>query len=412
VLLERLHVLYGRDAFVRVEPVLAGNYEAICAAAWDALVTTHVGNGREEPVLPCPQLHVVHSMISRAASTREGKVWSLIYDQHLGQILSQLTRLVHGQALTEAVDAYLHKLFGQRLLVAGEIVGALAMWVRSQEGELMPTESGEQLIERLELVCAQEAFVIAHELTHVLLNLVPDIRVELSKEVFDFVQRIPPPGAEVVEAYPDFWRDSVVDVYARYGSTIDREAIEAQEYETPRDPSTELRSNPQLLEEVICDYAGAIASAQVCKVMARIRFERSFTAAGMALHHLRLLQMLDSFSRPEGGRRVSEEAYDSVTRLSVHRGVIPQFCAWVTELWGCDADAVREDVRDFNISHARVVLDPILFVLGFADFYEEATSAKKAAGVADEGHPLLDFEQRASVRERLGFARTSPRQGL
>lgn len=412
--LERLHVLYGRDAFVRVQASLASGYEAMCTTAWDALVTTHVGHGRGKPVLACPQLHVVHSMISRAASSREGKTWSLVYDQHLGQILSRLTRLVHGQVSTRAVDAYLYKLFGQRLLVAGEVVGALAMWVRSQGHESLPGESEEQLDERLELVVAQEAFVIAHELTHVLLNRIPEVRVELSEEIFDFVQRILPPGADVAEAYADFWRDSIVDVYARYGVTINRDMIEADEYETSRDPGAELRSNPCLLEEVICDYAGAIASAQVCKVIAGIRYERAFTAAAIALHNLRLLQMLDGYSRPGGNERVSREANDSLTRLTVHRWVIPQFCALAGDVWGCDADAVREDVRDFNISHARVVLDPILFVLRFADFHEEVTRAKKVtratkvAGDADDGDAPLDQEQRARVREMLGFASAKP----
>jgi hypothetical protein len=406
--LERLHVLYGRDAFVRVQPVLASGYEAACATAWDALITTHVRDARGASALACPQLQVVHSIISRAASAREGKTWSLVYDQHLGQILSRLTRLVRGQASTKAVDAYLHKLFGQRLLVAGEVVGALAMWVRSQAREPLPAESVEYLSERLELVFAQEAFVIAHELTHVLLNRVPAVRVELSEEVFDFVQHIPPPSAEVAEAYPDFWRDSIVDVYARYGLTIDRNKVEADEPEASRDLGTELRSNPRLLEEVICDYAGAIASAQVCKAIAGISYERGFTAAGIALHNLRLLQILDGYSRPDGRERVSREFRDSQTRLSIHRGVIPQFCALAGDVWGCDADVVREEVRDFNITHARVLLDPILFILRFADFYREMADAKKAAGEADDGGALLDREQRARAREMLGFATTKP----
>jgi hypothetical protein len=404
--LERLHVLYGHDAFVRVQPVLASGYETACTVAWDALVSTHVRGGRGGSALACPQLHVVHSIISRAASCREGKTWSLVYDQHLGQILSRLTRLVRSQASTKAVDAYLQKLFGQRLLVAGEVVGALAMFVRSQVREPLPAESGEHLSERLELVFAQEAFVIAHELTHVLLNRIPEVRVELSEEVFDFVQRIPPPGAEVAEAYPDFWRDSIVDVYARYGMTIDRDAVEADKPEASRDLGAELRSNPRLLEEVICDYAGAIAAAQVCKVTAGIRFERGFTAAALALHNLRLLQMLDGYSRPDGSERVSREFRDSQTRLSIHRGITPQFCALAGDVWGCDADVVRENVRDFNISHARVLLDPILFILRFADFHREVTEAKKTAGEADDGGALLDREQRARAREMLGFTTT------
>jgi hypothetical protein len=392
-----LETLAGDDAFARVEPALAVIYGDLVGELWRALLATQApayldATAAAQP----PRIEVVHSILSRPMSSRDGGQWFLTYDQHLGQVLSRLTKLVLSEASPAAADAYLQKLFAQRLYVAGQFTASVAMLMRSQQRKPPVLESPEQAEARGQAVLAQEAFVIAHELTHVLLRKV-DVREELADEVFsilDDVSRADRPGPEEFEAQ---WNQSFRDLATRYGfpdaeiPPIDHDRLD----DSVSDRVTSaLRERPDLLEECLCDYAGSIAAALSAVSFRQASVEESFVASAMALHHLRLLQLLDNYANRESPARVFA---DSMIRLSVHRRLVAAFAASVGETWDAQPVEVHKRTVAYNLAFSRVLGDPAMFVLGFDSYLDEVEPASNAASQS------WDRKQRLWLREQLGF---------
>jgi predicted nucleic acid-binding protein len=407
-----LQTLFGEDAFERVAPTLAETYGRLAPRIWDALVTTQL-KGRPELAreVETPVVEVVHSIATRPLSSFQGGKWYLTYDQHLGQVLSRLTRLVLSEADPEAVDRYLEKLFAQRLAVAGQFLAALAMGKRCTKPVLPPIESPKQSNRRFRFVHGQEAFVIGHELTHILLGQIPQLRDELAQEVFRFLEvDVGVSATRRREAFEEDWDSSIRAALQRYGLEPRRDRYPAR-WDPPEDEAAALTGNPDLLEECICDFAGSIASALATARPGGISVGDSFIASAMALHNLRLLQQLDEYARGTETQESESAFAASMTRLSVHRTVIRAFCHVMNRSLAIDpAHVVRETVA-FNKAYAAVIGDPLLFVWQFDQFVDRV-EREVAKNFPDQKEPPWSRQQRSILRAQLGFASEAVRAEL
>lgn len=347
-------------------------------------------------------MEVVHSLATRPLSSFDGKSWYLTYDQHLGQVLNRLTRLVLSEVDRDVADRYLEKLFAQRLAVAGQFVAALAMskpWLGSTPP---PPETSAQLKRRSLLVHAQEAFVIGHEMTHVLLGQVPALRDELADELFMLLKvEQATPEATDQEAFEEYWDSSVRAALQRYGLTPSKERYRGL-WNPPAGAVEALSSDAALLEECICDYVGSVAGAMASVRLGRSLPTEAFVASGIALHNLRLLQQLDRYASGTEGDERDATFQESVTRLSVHRTAIRVFCTSMSDSLPLDAAKVVRDTVAFNKSFSAIIGDPVLFVLRFDEFVDHV---EREAQARNPGHAERPWsrQQRAFLRAQLGF---------
>lgn len=269
----------------------------------------------------------------------------LVYDQYLGQVLNRLNRLVFENSPPTEVDAYLAKLFALRSLQAGKSTQALeyALVHDSMKGYLSKSDPAPSQT-RVYFTTLQEAFVIAHELAHIMYGhdsaMVEHWKSsfsagvtkwnELSKkklELFD------PDFAENY-AHEEAIRDSDRAYRRRYGDL--RSDVEREEYlkvvrsrlegidltSTVGSDLWTVQSSSGNVEECVCDH---IAASLVC-AWGETRFDLdvrwALAASFLGLHHLRLLRSIDVDAITESSAddgRFSELWEETQVRLRVFR---------------------------------------------------------------------------------------------
>jgi hypothetical protein len=410
-----LRTLFGEDAFDRVASPLAETYRKLVPQVWALLVGSQLSAHPElADKVGAPAVEVVHSIATRPLSSFDGDSWYLTYDQHLGQVLSRLTRLVMSEVEPEIADHYLRKLFAQRLFVAGQFTAAWAMSNPRATPKRPPPETVDDFKRRMQLVSAQEAFVIGHELTHILIGQIPQVREELREELFMFLRmNRSTPAAIRRKAFEDDWDNSIRAALQRYGLTPSEAKYEAP-WSTGSDVvnTDTLSANTSLLDECICDLAGSIASAMSSALFGGLSLTDAFVASGIALHNLRLLQELDQYARNSTETEDDDSVFqESIVRLAVHRTSIRAFCAAMSHGLPVDERDVQRDMTAFNKTFSAIIQDPVLFVLQFDEFvsYVKGEMQKKSLSESDNS---WSPDQRAAVRAQLGFVSDAVRLGV
>lgn len=122
----------------------------------------------------------------------------------------------------EAVESYVSKLFAQRLFADGRFDAALAMAKSLEPPVGVPDESAEEAATRLRLVLAPEAFVIGHELTHVLLAQIDTARHDLTDQLLGLLGTRRPMD-RFSDAFARDWDGSIRAALERYGYTSSTE---------------------------------------------------------------------------------------------------------------------------------------------------------------------------------------------
>jgi hypothetical protein len=261
------------------------------------------------------------------------------------------------------------------------------------------------------LVYAQESFVIGHELTHVLLGQVPELRKELAEELFTLLD-VTRTSSEDTErkAFEEYWDNSIREALRRYGITPADQQYTGS-WSPPGDSVEMLSRDPALLDECICDFAGSVAGAIASTQRGGPSLTEAFLASGIALHNLRLLQQLDHYARGSRGTAQDEVVFhESVTRLSVHRTAIRSFCTAMNEFLPLEADEVIKQTVAFNESFSAILGDPVLFVLDFDGFVDKVDQKIQEQGSANGERPW-SRQQRAFLRGQVGFGVGDPEMG-
>lgn len=382
-----LEILFGREYAKRVQPHLRQSYEHAVRSTW--LSISQIFNY----ISDAPDTRVIYTATIRPQTHCIGDRRYLIYDQYLGQILNQLTRLTAHKAPVSAVDAYLIKLAAQRYFVAGNTREAIRRGLHAAILQQSVDESGftmreadpKLLLTRSTLTYCQERFVIAHELMHSYLGMNRDLKSQLAA---DYCHVIVPSYKATMKSVHEsddmadraFWEDAWRQYERRQGEELsaeEREDLISKALSDDSDESSErwrienltsdLTVESSLVEECVCDLVGALA---VAKSLAgeRIPLSTVMVAASLALHHLRLIQSIDRLVEGAWGRDITGTSGDAfasaMLRLSLFR-FSAEFAA--EYLLGGERPKLQRFLHQkmvkANLEHAEIILDPYVFEL-------------------------------------------------
>jgi hypothetical protein len=116
-------------------------------------------------------LHIVSSPYLRPMSFVIGEEVHLVYDRQLGAVFDEISRLLVLAAPAEDFERYIYRLYGRLALSIGQLRAAA---VFASAARSVPAAGDKRNRERPllrkfreDLVAAQEAFILAHELVHV-----------------------------------------------------------------------------------------------------------------------------------------------------------------------------------------------------------------------------------------------------
>ena len=399
-----LPVYYGADCFDRVEARLEAIYTELVKRLWERLAP------RTPAPAAAPTLHVVHSPIARPTSVRTAAGDHVIFDQYLGQLFSRLTRIEMCDAPAQVVDAYLYRLYGQRLLIAGKSREAAAFALASKaaatddEREQPLAENEEQLATRNRMTHAQEAFAIGHELMHLALHDESNYR-GLSEVFEEVINRAIAAKRKAAKARTDDGRmllvnrhyfDDVRQVYRRRG-------MDTADLDEPEDPDSYFAdtddvdliavfARPDVRLEAMCDLFAATSVVNILGSESFTPIEVMATTT-LALQHLRLIQLLDNFvSGQESPNGLDDYSLQSMARVTLLRTGLG-FALQTSMQHGDSVDDV--EVREalsrlhqaaarLNRLHTGVILDNLLLGLDLPRIGEALLADPSLATTIDD----------------------------
>jgi hypothetical protein len=142
------------------------------------------------------------------------------------------------------------------------------------------------------------------------------------------------------------------------------------------DFAEELSANKRQLEECICDLIGGFASAEVL-ARAPISLPGTLAGASLALHHLRLVQMIDRVVGGSWGGEIDALGDDpyaaSMLRLSIFRHGARLTAQEQMGDQGREIGyLIHDEMVKANLRHTEFILDPFLF--GIAELLEEGAT--------------------------------------
>lgn len=362
---QQLPVLYGADCKTRVQPLLAQGYQSVVDDVWTRLPGDRAA----------PELHVVHSPVAHPVSFHSDGERHLIYDQYLGQVFNKLTRLELADANSDVTYSYAFKLFGQRNLIRGQFDIAAAMADSSEsiasQAQIRAAiaESSDEFELRSAVAMMQERFTLCHELVHFVIEdgNADELRRRFDPILGSHVDRM----ARAVAAMSDgeFRRHMVESLAAddarlaeRRGRAVDDDAsfqlTEEQLDDNIRQYAAQLdhMKRPELAQEAMCDYFGAILAADHLRSSDEMR-PIVYAASALGLLHLRLLQYFDSVADPDKSSRENFEL--AILRASILRTGLSLELS--TRPGGKElAEEFHALTTTFNQGHSKVVLDQVL----------------------------------------------------
>lgn len=408
-----IRIAYGSDCQVRVQPQLAQLYRQLSALLW-SLLTEKFQDQRTGR----PEVLVVHSPSARAMTIQmSGLPRYLVYDQYLGQVFNKLTRLALEDASTSEVDAYLMKLFAQRAYVSGDFRSAAAMGIAARARRPPATSPEEGLARRSRLVLAQEAFIIAHEMVHTLLAAdatQAEARGEWYSSLMREVHNLPftltdaPEVADpelVMARFAEYEATSVTAAFRRRGVEYEAKprSREYSEMVAERKGLLEATlSESALLEECLCD-AFAFGAAVEALSAWRVPPAEVSLGAVMALHNLRIVQLLDRHAAGQLGSEIAVSDYfvQSVMRLSLLRSFV--LASFHLSGEGQLSITAHQEATEFNERHSAAILDQLLYCFEGKELVDRLGSVPAVAEACD------DLQGNSAIlRHVLGFPDTRP----
>ncbi|MGB3770492.1 MAG: hypothetical protein WBA00_05070 [Rhodococcus sp. (in: high G+C Gram-positive bacteria)] len=362
---QQLPVLYGADCQARVQPVLIEGYQAVIDSVWPLLPGTSAA----------PQLHVVHSPFARPTSVHGDGGRHLIYDQYLGQVFNRLTRIEFAEAESRVAYSYAFKLYGQRYFIRGDFDAASAManssemMVSRSENQSALEEDEDQFSLRTTVAWMQECFALCHELVHVTIEdgNAGELREQFEPTLDKHMEGISVAVAalsekEVHQAMAASLAEDSARLAARRGSAVhDDTTLRLTDEELDHDirrfeAQLEKVKRPDVVQEAMCDYYGAILAADSLGSADQGR-PLVYAASCLGLLHLRLLQYLDGVADPfESSQDNFEQA---ILRASILRTGLS------LELRSrSGGDGLAEEFRTlataFNRKHSEIILDQVM----------------------------------------------------
>lgn len=398
-----LHAQYGADCERRVRNSLAARYRATAGTVWEAIATLTTANGS------VPALAVVHSPQSLPRLLTLDTESVLVYDQHLGQVFSRLTRLTLGRAEPLLVDSYLAKLAGVRLLSRGRWQSAAAfaymsVSFRDQAVSRQPAETEGDRSRRHRLTSAQEVFVIGHELAHHLRSAEPEVFASFDEDVEtvlkswheaertelgadDMVEELTRSAAAVWERrHGPLEPDEIAQIRKGFADQADDDPMGADR----RTTFDTFMNDSQFREEATCDVLAGLATIPVL-VRGGLPATEAVEAVGYALHHLRLIQTINLVADGHGHEVLTRGLWTSMHRLTILRVALGYLIDVIYRQSIVTQERCHEIMTAVNLLHSEIVGDELLWHTSF--------TLREALGISD--HDRASSHE--VVREILGF---------
>lgn len=370
-----------------------------------------------------PKLMLVGSASGLSAMVRHGSESWIVYDTFLGAIFSRLGELVDQRASLEEIEAYLTRLYVSRLLVGGRtrmsyaLAISLAIQGISTEADESPDRASSSHLQYLE-----EAYVLAHELGHAVFAANTEIAGLLHMAYFEFckaeasdVDERPRPSSKTMA---ESLADDVNREYVRRNGPLDDKILEDGKAQLTAHyleclesnevtDSEQIRTEPELSEEVVCDAFAAILVARVMSDGTAASTLEALVASFNASQKLRLIKQMDA--QVAGHGIESTAIRDTTLRGSQLRQIFRAiYESGMTEmLFGfraspADIVAMLEQIRDVNQRFYRSLFDQLLV----GGFYVMADGLAERFSVAFEQGDATVYECWNIVTNFLGFGKT------
>jgi len=315
---ERLAIEFGDDCFVGVSPELALENEVRVSALWN-----HLGQqlGADLPARSRPEVIRTSRAFPHTRWTSQSV--SVVFDQHLVDIFSEMTRpMVIPSCPEELAAAYMALVLADRLSLAGRnaVAGVFGGIFNAAQRDFRDVnvlhrgawEQGEMLVR------GQWQYTVAHELVHAILHHA------------SFLERL---DTELSGIEPDLMDELENFTGCASDDTLKREPIlrffaftHGISEQDPRRAVSALKemvsdrlSEPRFRQEVMCDWLGARATA--VEMLRWAPHPIGLAICGLSLIHLATIKLLDSYSE-ESSRQSRDHLGEGALRLVVLRSLL------------------------------------------------------------------------------------------
>lgn len=364
-----LATLYGDDPAYGVHT--ADHYPESVRAIWRAFgALEELALDAEDP----PTLHVVFSPFGKPRSLRLDSSEHIIYDVRLRRTFIQLDQLARSDFDFPHFWVIIDQLYADRCLISGRSVECAAFIIMLQliadrVQELRPSESREAMNRLSTSLVIKEYFAIAHELAHTVVRLRP---LETARAMKTYKERLalveeqmarhnPETVAEMRHRYVDQKIMTVRRIPERFENDVEEYVESARKAATEWVESGAFDEGPRqwalaktlndenLLEEVYCDRLATIA---VIHSFRHLRSAEVLADVAAAIHHLRLVELLDSYAAGPG--KASQSVKDATVR------------EWMFDNWVImafqqeETEQVRADIQKVFRTCVQRLTDPIL----------------------------------------------------
>lgn len=369
--LEATRLLY-RDIDPRLEAAYRSLYERTLKAS-DLRFKDHA-----------PEFHLVHSLNKRAEVARVGSEVYIVYDQYLGQTISELSRIFYSAEDPYDARAFAFRIYAEAYLTAGMTdMAVFAAYLYSvkynQSHKYKSLETDDTKARRAQSVIIQEAFVIAHEFAHYLWSMHQVDALDLRR----LVSRISE------DAKPVSDRETIIESHLNdlsfqyHGKDIPHSANILTDEDRERDRAlraklhadfdkmdaertriaSEFAQQDAFLEELWSDWS----ASQVCLGLFfdEVDPELLFEAVHLALENLTTVAMATNYALSlshNGEVSVADEIETSgqVHAVAIRKRILrKELGEWAAQHFQDGQEVTHNILRNANERYMRYIRDPI-----------------------------------------------------
>lgn len=267
---------YGADCFARVteDPFRRVEFDRSLGYQYIFDLFWPIAEAMLDIELTRPDVMVVHSLSASPAHFVNIHMNVLVYDQHLGQIFRQLNVFGTASAAPDAeslVINYFQQLFGQKCYVKSKFGAAYRLaqeyikpWAVGKLAEI--DETDDDRIQHAIVSLGQEAFVIGHEIGHILVRRGRPgdafrVQSELTGEIA--LSGDIDDAWEHANAMWDIRDATLAAAGAGPAPRISREEAESEARQYQKEVNDAFNSDEKLVVERVCDYLGFVCAQEV-----------------------------------------------------------------------------------------------------------------------------------------------------
>lgn len=330
-----------------------------------------------------PKFHVVHSLNKQAEVATVGGDVYLVYDQYLGQTISELSRIFYSAEDPYDARAFAFRIYAEAYVTAGNadmaIFSAYLHSIKYNQSHKYKTlETIETKERRAQSVIVQEAFIIAHEFAHYLWSMrqvnegdLDCLRGRIAEDAKPITNR-----EKIIESHLDDLsfqyhgkniphseniltdEDRERDRVLRAELHADFDKIDAERMKM----ASELKQNEAFLEELWSDWSAAQACLDI--FYDELAPEILIEAVHLALENLTTITVAMkyalSLTNTDGDVADEEDSSAHVKAVALRKRILrKEIGEWAAEHFQDGLAITHNILRQANERYMRYVRDPI-----------------------------------------------------